>query len=135
MNAPSNGTAPDNGPRRLYRDKEHSICCGVCAGVADYFGFDRGATRVLTVILQFLFAPTFLVYLALCFLLPAKPRDLYRDPGEEEFWRGVRTKPAATAATVRHKFREIDARVQRMERYVTSPGFGLDREFRDLEKE
>ena len=123
---------PDNGPRRLYRDKENSVCCGVCAGVADYFGFDRGATRVLTVIMQFLFAPTFLIYLGLAFLLPAKPRDLYRDPNEEAFWRQVRTSPKATASSVRHKFREIDARLQRMERYVISPSFGLEREFQKL---
>ncbi len=130
MNDPGRDTR--DGPRRLYRDEEHAVCCGVCAGIADYFGFDRAATRVLTVVLQFLFAPTFLIYLALAFLLPAKPRDLYRDEGEEAFWRQVRTSPKATASSVRHKFREIDARLQRMERYVTSPSFGLDSEFQKL---
>ncbi len=73
------------------------------------------------------------IYLALAFLLPAKPRDLYRDEREEAFWRQVRTSPQATAASVRHKFREIDARLQRMERYVISPSFGLEREFRKLQ--
>jgi phage shock protein C len=125
----------EDGPRRLYRDTEHGVCAGVCAGIADYFGFDRGATRVLTVLLQFLFAPTFLIYVALAFLLPRKPRDLYRDEGEEAFWRQVRTSPKDTAAAVRHKLREIDARLQRMERYVTSPNFDLEREFRKLEEE
>ena len=120
-------------PRRLYRDKEHSICCGVCAGIADYFGFDRTATRVLTVISQFMFPATFLVYIAMCFLVPAKPKDMYRDRREEEFWKSVRTSPVATVASVRHKMRELDVKMQRMERYVTSPGFGLDREFRKLE--
>jgi phage shock protein C len=125
----------EHGPRRLYRDTEHAVCCGVCAGIADYFGFDRGATRVLTVLLQFLFAPTFLVYLALSFLLPRKPRDLYRDAGEEAFWRQVRTSPKATTAAVRHKMREMDVRLQRMERYVTSPNFDLEREFQKLEED
>ena len=125
----------DDGPRRLYRDTEHAVCFGVCSGIADYFGFDRGATRVLTVLLQFLFAPTFLVYVILGFLLPRKPRDLYRDADEEAFWRQVRTAPKATTAAVRHKMREMDARLQRMERYVTSPNFDLEREFRKLEDE
>ena len=104
--------------RRLYRDKQNGVLCGVCAGIADFFGFDVTATRVLTVVLQFLF--------------PKKPAEIYRDKTEEEFWKSVRTSPVATVASVRHKMREIDARMQRMERYVTSPGFNLDKEFRDL---
>jgi phage shock protein C len=120
-------------PRRLYRDKEHAICCGVCAGIADYFGFDRAATRVLTVVMQFMFPATFLVYIAMCFLVPAKPKDMYRDSQEEAFWKSVRQSPVATVASVRHKMRELDIKLQRMERYVTSPGFGLDREFRKLQ--
>ena len=47
----------------------------------------------------------------------------------------MRTSPKETAAAVRHKLREIDARLQRMERYVTSPHFDLEREFRKLEEE
>jgi hypothetical protein len=39
----------------------------------------------------------------------------------------------ATVSAVRHKLREVDARLQKMERYVTSPGFNLDKEFRDLQ--
>ncbi len=118
--------------RRLYRDKQNGVLCGVCAGIADFFGFDVTATRVLTVVLQFLFPATFLAYLLMCFLIPKKPAEIYRDKTEEEFWKSVRTSPVATVASVRHKMREIDARMQRMERYVTSPGFNLDKEFRDL---
>ncbi|KPK60918.1 MAG: hypothetical protein AMJ59_04210 [Gammaproteobacteria bacterium SG8_31] len=109
------------------------MLCGVCAGVADFFGFDVTATRVLTVILQFLFPATFLVYLVMCILVPAKPGEIYRDEKEEQFWKSVRTSPVATVASVRHKLREVDSRLQKMERYVTSPGFNLDKEFRDLQ--
>lgn len=118
--------------RRLYRDKQNGMLCGVCAGVADFFGFDVTATRVLTVILQFLFPATFLCYLLMCFLVPAKPSEIYRDKREEQFWKSVRTSPIATVSSVRHKLREIDVKMQRMERYITSPGFNLDKEFRDL---
>ena len=121
--------------RRLYRDRENRMLCGVCAGVADFFGFDVTATRVLTVILQFLFPATFLVYLAMCLVVPRKPEEIYRDKREEQFWKSVRTSPVATVASVRHKLREVDARLQKMERYVTSPGFSLDKEFRDLQDE
>lgn len=121
--------------RRLYRDRENRMLCGVCAGVADFFGFDVTATRVLTVILQFLFPATFLVYLAMCLVVPRKPEEIYRDKREEQFWKSVRTSPVATVASVRHKLREVDARLQKMERYVISPGFNLDKEFRDLQDE
>jgi phage shock protein C len=120
-------------PDRLYKDKEKGMLCGVCAGIADYFGFDLTATRVLTVVLQFMFPATFLVYILMCMLLPKKPRELYEDREEEQFWSSVRKSPVATVASVRHKMRELDAKLQRMERYVTSPGFTLDQEFRDLE--
>jgi len=119
--------------RRLYKDREHKMLCGVCAGVADFFGFDVTATRVLTVILQFLFPATFIVYIIMCCLVPAKPGEIYKDKREEQFWKSVRTSPVATVSSVRHKLREVDARLQRMERYVTSPGFGLDKEFRSLQ--
>ena len=120
-------------PGRLYKDRENRMLCGVCAGIADYFGFDLTATRVLAVVLQFMFPATFLVYIVMCMLLPKKPRELYQDQEEEQFWSSVRKSPVATVASVRHKMREIDAKLQRMERYVTSPGFTLDREFRELE--
>ena len=108
---------------RFFRRRRHG----------DFFGFDVSATRVLTVILQFLFPATFLVYLAMCILVPAKPGEIYRDKKEEQFWKSVRTSPVATVSAVRHKLREVDARLQKMERYVTSPGFNLDKEFRDLQ--
>ena len=28
-------------PHRLFRDKENAVLAGVCAGIADYFGFNR----------------------------------------------------------------------------------------------
>ena len=80
-----------------------------------------------------MFPATFLVYILMCILLPKKPRELYEDREEEQFWSSVRKSPVATVASVRHKMRELDAKLQRMERYVTSPGFTLDQEFRDLE--
>ena len=33
---------------KLYRDKESAMIAGVCAGIADYFGFNRKGTRVVT---------------------------------------------------------------------------------------
>lgn len=121
-------------PVRFYRDPEKGKIGGVCAGLAEYFGFDLALTRVLTVIGMFFFPSLLLVYFGLWWLLPAKPGQLYRDEEDKDFWRGMRVSPAATLSDVRHRFRSADARLQRMERYVTSRNFNLDREFRDLER-
>ena len=121
-------------PARFYRDREAGRLGGVCAGLAEYFGFDLALTRVLTIVAMLFFPTLILVYLALWWLLPTKPGKLYRDEQDKEFWRGVRVSPAATLSDVRHRFRSNEARLQRMERYVTSRNFRLDREFQDLER-
>lgn len=124
-------------PRRLYRDPSHAICCGVLAGIANYFGFRRGPTRILFV-LATLFMPIFvLAYVIMAFVLKPMPPDPYRDVTvkEEKFWRSMRQSPRSTLSDVRYRFRQLDQRLQKMERYVTSPRFDLDREFEDLERE
>lgn len=124
----------DPSPTRFYRDDEAGKFGGVCAGLAEYFGFDLTLTRVVTVLAMLFFPTVFLVYLVLWFVLPAKPRSLYRDESDKDFWRGMRVSPRETLSEVRHRFRSADAKLQRMERYVTSRNFNLDREFQDLER-
>jgi len=124
----------DPSPTRFYRDTEAGKFGGVCAGLAEYFGFDLTLTRVVTVLAMLFFPTVFLVYLVLWFVLPTKPRALYRDESDKDFWRGVRVSPRETLSEVRHRFRSADAKLQRMERYVTSRNFNLDREFQDLER-
>ena len=38
------------GRRRFYRDRSRAMVGGVCAGLADYFGFNLRVTRILMVI-------------------------------------------------------------------------------------
>lgn len=121
-------------PTRFYRDTDAGKIGGVCAGLAEFFGFDLTLTRVIAVVSMLFFPAVFMVYILLWFLLPTKPGKLYRDEDDRDFWRGVRVSPAATLSEVRHRFRAADANLQRMERYVTSRNFTLDREFQDLER-
>lgn len=123
-------------PRRLYRDPERGRIAGVCAGIADYTGFNTCVVRFLTIIAGLVWFPIIeIVYIAMAFMVPVKPTGLYRDVEEEEFWKSLRRSPAETFSDVRYRFRQLDQRMQRMERYVTSRRFRLDREFRDLENE
>lgn len=122
-------------PRRLYRDPANGWLAGVCAGIADYLSISPAAIRLLAIFGLIFFSFFVLIaYIVLAVVLPVRPARLYRDRDEERFWRSVRTSPRETFENVRHRFREMDRRLQRMERYVTSDRFRIDREFRDLER-
>ena len=125
----------DPGPRRLYKDRRNKLVSGVCAGIADYFGFDVTITRLVVLAGLFFFLPTTLIaYVLLAFLLPVKPvaDRACSDARSEQLQRSVRSSPHATLDSIRHRFREVDSRLQRLEKYVTSKRFALDREFETL---
>jgi phage shock protein C len=120
-------------PNRLYRDPDHAMLMGVCAGIADYFGLPRWLVRVGMVILLFTFH-FFAVagYVAMGFFLKPKPADLYKSAEEEEFWRRTRVDPKRTVADVQSKYRDIERRIRDAEAFVTSSEFKLRRDFRKL---
>ena len=129
----NNGREP--GPRRLYRDRDNGIVAGVCAGIADYFGFEVTITRVVVGVGLIFFLPTTVVaYIVLALLLPTKPRESMRarDDASDTLQRSVRSSPHSTLDNIRHRFREVDGRLQRLEKYMTSKRFKLDREFESL---
>lgn len=129
----NNGREP--GPRKLFKDRENGMIAGVCAGIADYFGFDVTITRIIVAIGLFMFLPTTLIaYFLLALLLPTKPRESarVRDDYSETLQRSVRSAPHSTLDNVKHRFREIDGRLQRLEKYLTSRRYKLDKEFESL---
>jgi phage shock protein C len=118
---------------RLCRNPRRGKLFGVCAGLSEYFGFDLTATRVLMVIGAFFFFPIVVIaYVVLGVLLPRKPDDVNEpyDPVQTK----VRSDPHDMLSGVRYRFRDLDSRLQRLEKYVTSNRFNLDREFRHLKE-
>ena len=123
--------------RRLYRDADRAILGGVCAGLATYLGFNLKVTRFLCVI-AFLCAFPFAVfaYLVAVLVIPSSSSRIYDDELREERRKEalreeiLRAKP--TVRDVRERYREMDARLARIERYVTSSRYKLDEEFRRL---
>jgi phage shock protein C len=106
---------------------------GVCAGLADYFGFNLKATRVLAVVSLIMAMPiTLLAYFGAVLLIPASPDDSRRSVHDEDFRRAMRSAPAQTLGDVRRRYQSLDRRLARLERYVTSSRFNLDQEFRKL---
>lgn len=79
--------------RRLYVDRDNRLFFGVCAGLADSFGWPLMTVRIVAALsLLFLFVPTVLVYVTAGLLLPRK-RLTYHGEAEQRFWRtGARTR-------------------------------------------
>ena len=118
-------------PHRLYRDRENGMIAGVCAGLAEYFGFNRRGVRLVVAVSALFFMPFVIVsYIVLAVILPTKPVEETMDEEKADFWRDVSNAPADVFGTVRHRFRELDRRLQRMEAFVTSREFEIDRELR-----
>ena len=77
---------------RLYRDTDHGMVMGVCAGLSDQFGFRLAPLRVIAAVLLLLFTiPTLLVYVAAGLLLPDKPLRYYGAGDERELWSSRRS--------------------------------------------
>jgi len=117
---------------RLYRASRDSLVFGVCAGIADYFGFDRTATRVITAIAAFVFFPAVAIgYVVLALLLKKSPEV---EPVREVRRHRVRARVDRETAFERQqqRFKDLDERLRRLEEYLTSRRFQLDREFEKL---
>ena len=121
-------------PKRLYRSR-NKVIAGVCGGLAERYGWDPVMVRVVFAVLLlcgggFIF-PVYIVMWAITPTAPYRRRDL--SPDEERFWRSVSDRPSETFSNLRYKFKDMDDRLARMERSVTSEEWKLKREFRDLE--
>lgn len=127
-------TAYDPIPRRrFYRNSSRAMIGGVCAGLADYFGFNLKVTRVLAVTSLLVAMPaTLLAYFGTVFLVPANPAKSQKPDYDPAFRKALRSDPSRTMGEVGRRFKKLDARLARLERYVTSPRFDLDQEFRNL---
>ena len=118
----------------FYLDKKNGQVMGVCAGLADYTGFDVTLIRILFVLGIFMGGGALIpVYFVAGFLAKDKPREIQdSDPEEKKFWQGVRTSPARTARDIKSRFRDIDRRLAQTEHYVTIENRSLAREIEQL---
>ncbi len=119
--------------RRFYRDADRAVLGGVCAGLADYFGFNLRVTRLLAFIAFLMAMPMAVVtYLGIVLLVPAKSLRARGQGADPEFKRALRSSPQQTMSDVRRRFQMLDRRLARLEKYITSSRYQLDQEFRNL---
>jgi phage shock protein C len=130
--------------RHFTRDADRAVLGGVCAGIADYFGFNLRATRVIFII-AFIVATPFaaVAYIAIVLLVPAesgryeyvverKVRKRRRRLTRKERIQVEDEERAQAAEAVKQRYQALDERLARIEKYVTSSRYNLDREFRNL---
>lgn len=134
---------------RFTRNADKACLGGVCAGFADYFGFNLRVTRLLVVIAFFVAPPlTLLLYIAIVLLVPAvssgprygkqgRARRRAARRGRCRMSRRQKRQAAEEAEReladeVSERCRSLDERLAIIEKYVTSSRYDLDREFRNL---
>lgn len=142
-------------PRRFYRSSERAMLGGVCAGLADSFGFNLRVLRLLAVIAFFVAMPmTLIAYLAIVFLVPARTGSNHIHAQAERIrpWSSRKGRRAAckrarwqekqqssvtateAVARVRSKCRSLEQRLASLEKCVTSSRYKLDTQFRRLQE-
>ncbi len=73
--------------RRLHRDPEHGLIMGVCAGLAETFGWRVAAVRLVALLAGVFFTlETVLIYVIAGVLLPRR-RLTYYGAAEHRLWR------------------------------------------------
>lgn len=146
----------------LYRDTKNGKIAGVCAGIADYFKLEIWLVRILTVTAFFLLAGPFMfvAYIAAWFILDKKPdgysqmtgdnvysstvnhgfaHKVWRKTGNAEHKIEVKSRvwqagepPREAFFDIQERFRVAELKLRKLEGYVTSKEFELNREISRL---
>ena len=145
--------------RTLYKNPDQAKVCGICAGIAEYFDFEVWVVRIITITLLILGAFNGIVvigYIVLCFVLDPKPgsqsnkgcfgqeKKRHRSSKfEQETSRPYRSSvkdvwksgasPKHTLEEIEDKFSGIEGKLQRIETFVTSSQYELEKKFRAMD--
>jgi len=121
--------------RKLYRNSEDAICCGVCAGIADYFDWDVWLVRIVALSLL-VFTNSFAFFLYICGWICLKDNpDIPRNRARlNKRFENLKQSFARTGVVddIGRRFERTEKRLRRLEAHVTSPEFKLRHEFDNL---
>jgi phage shock protein C len=145
----------------LHRDPSKGKIAGVCAGIAEYFGLELWLVRILALTGFFLLAPPFffVAYIAGWFILEKKPHGFSAKNSESEHYGHARNQgkgwvntsddesekvvvkskvwqagepPKQAFFDIKQRFEKNETRLRKIETYVTSSEFQLNREISKL---
>jgi phage shock protein C len=129
----------------VYRNTENRRIAGVCAGLADHFNVDHWVMRVIT-IGGFIFFNSLMVMAYIIGWICLAPRskgtgtntryrydeNMHQDRPVNMFRYQVNA--SDRLKTAQERMKDSVERIARMERYVTSRRYELDKEFSKIEK-
>ena len=64
--------------KRLYKARGQRMVCGVCGGLAEYFGIDPTLVRLAFLLLAAGWGSGLLAYIVAALIIPEPPADPYR---------------------------------------------------------
>lgn len=64
--------------KRLYKARGQRMVCGVCGGLAEYFGIDPTLVRLAFLLLAAGWGSGLLAYIVAAIIIPEPPADPYR---------------------------------------------------------
>lgn len=124
--------------KKLYKNKKGGKFLGVCAGIADYLEIDVSIVRIIIVLTSLIpgsFVP--IAYIIAAIILDKKPKYLQSDKNSEyskfkETLEETSNSSRATFKSCSRKYSGLHNRLTRMEAYVTSSKFQLNKEFKNM---
>lgn len=145
-----------NPEKKLYKNPDQAKICGVCAGIAEYFGFEVWVVRIIAASMLLLGAFNGMVviaYLVLTFVLDPKPGSVSNrgcfgverkrreeseadpakpyNPTVKDVWKEGQ-RPSESLEMIESKFSRAEKRLQQIESFVTSNRFELEKEFNKM---
>jgi len=128
--------------RRFCRDRDRAILGGVCAGLADYLGFNLKVTRCLAFFAFLVAMPVAVIgYLAAVFLIPSVSRGDYDASKKKRFCRRRKSRKEKQTAEpprssivddINRRCQSLDERLALLEKHVTSKRFQIEQELSRL---
>jgi phage shock protein C len=124
--------------KKLYKNTRNKKFLGVCAGVADYLEIDVTIVRIITVLSMLIPGSVVVIaYFIAYFILDDKPKSSYASKTPEyskvkETLDEASNSSRNTFKSCSRKFSAIHERLTRIEAYVTSSKFKLDKEFKNI---
>lgn len=115
---------PSGGP---YRSRDGAIF-GVCRGLAEYFDFPVGATRLIAIGLAVFtaFWPVVIAYFIAALIMKPEPAVPLDTDEEQEFYNSYTTSRTMALHRLKRTFDGLDRRIARMEDIVTARDYDWD---------
>lgn len=111
----------------LYRSRSGMVC-GVCKGIAQYYGFDVFWTRAGAVALALMtaFWPCVFLYVIAAMVMKPEPVLPLESEEDEEFYNSYSGSRTMALHRLKRTYDNLDRRIQRLESAVTARDFDWD---------